>query len=199
MRTKDLKGLWNSPFKPPRFRFYFGKIRHGAPIFYPRKWVKLTKIEAIEKALEGIGNPKHVDYKKQLGDVLHKYTGCKTARSIKYFGINLVPLGWKTKFSFLRWEWNPQISIVLFGLQFCIWLIAPKKVDNSAYWESWLYYKYYTDKNQLVKERLQQCFKEAPCTWQTPEGIIDYYDLMLKQRYDKGRSTFKSARKGGIQ
>lgn len=32
--------IYNSPFKPPKIHFYIGKIRHGVPYFFPRRWVR---------------------------------------------------------------------------------------------------------------------------------------------------------------
>jgi hypothetical protein len=44
-----IKALW-SPFKPFKVKFYAGKLAIGTPYFYPRKWVKFTKKDALEKA-----------------------------------------------------------------------------------------------------------------------------------------------------
>ena len=45
-------GVLFSPFSLPTLRIYFGKINVGVPYFLPRKWVKYTKQEAIEEAIE---------------------------------------------------------------------------------------------------------------------------------------------------
>ena len=93
--------------------FYFGEIKMGTPYFLPRKWVKDTE------------KPGHLK-----------------AVPIKYFGINYNTLGWKTKYDEYRFEYNPALSIVMFGKQLYI-SISPKIYEDrdDIYWEAWLYYK----------------------------------------------------------
>lgn len=119
----------NSPFIGLKFKFYFGKIAFGTPYFYPRRFVK----------------------DKKLG-------GYKTVQS-KYFKIDLISLGYKTKWSpdDFRFEWSPAFSLVLLNKQLHI-AILPKLDKKSycfdEYWELWLYYKYYT--KGTIEERLKQ-------------------------------------------
>lgn len=108
-------------------------------------------------------------------------------KPIKYFGINWCALGWKTKFSSFRYEFPPQLSIVLFGKQFCIWII-PNIVDtyhDHIYWESYLTYKYKTKGTK--KERLLQLVEKHTCIWSHYENDEEiqtnhYYDI-LKPKY----------------
>lgn len=118
----------NSPFKPLGIKFYFGEIAVGTPYFYPRKLVK-TKDAHVFKYL-------------------------------KYFGVNYTPLGYKIKWTDTdyRFEWSPQLSIVLFKKQI-VFTIVPKITNMfylSAYWEAWLIYKNHTDKKKTKKERIDE-------------------------------------------
>lgn len=134
----DFLQVLNSPFVGLKLRFYFGEIKQGTPYFLPRKWVK-------SKTKDGYLNPV----------------------SIKHFGINIVGLGWKTKWDEydFRFEWSPMISIVLFGKQFVIWFIPNigKKPYQESYWECWLAYKYGTKGS--IRERLEQLYKIYQCTY----------------------------------
>jgi len=38
-----------SPFKPLKLKWYFGETAIRLPYFYPRKWVKISEEEAIDK------------------------------------------------------------------------------------------------------------------------------------------------------
>lgn len=152
---KYLKSLF-SPFKPFKLKWYCGKIAIGVPYFYPRKWVKSKDKPGYLTAI-----PKKI-------------------------GFDLVGLGWKTKYDEYRFEYSPLISFVFFKWQIAIMVIAPY-LDH--YWESWLYYEYRTDKNKSKQERINQCRIEAPQIWirewEKDEIRIDYYDLILKEKYLK--------------
>lgn len=76
----------------------------------------------------------------------------------KWFGIDVISLGWKTKFDDYRFEWRPGISIILFNRQFNITFIAPKDQD-FLYWENWLYYHFETDKTLNTLERTKELSK----------------------------------------
>ena len=105
----------------------------------------------------------------------------------KKIGFDFVELGWKTKWTDkdIRFEWAPIWSFVFFGYQIAITWNAP---EQTHYWESWIYYEYYTDKTKSKTERIEQCKKEAPNTWirHGNEGIpieTNYYDLILRKKY----------------
>lgn len=101
MRKLEWLNILNSPFKRPRLKFYLGKLAHGVPYFYPRRWVKSKKKEGY---LEPI--PKKI-------------------------GFDLVGLGWKTKWDDYRFEWSPMFSFVFFKWQFCIFALGPgSRKDN---------------------------------------------------------------------
>ena len=107
--------------------------------------------------------------------------GWKTSRPQK-FGFSYCGLGWKTKWSDTdyRHEWNPVLSFVFFGYQIALTFYSPY---GSHYWEPWLYYEYSTDKTKSKRERIEQCKREAPETWTSGDGTINYYDIILKEKY----------------
>jgi len=105
----------------------------------------------------------------------------------KKIGFDFVGLGWKTKYDDYRFEWSPVFSFVFFGYQSAIMVYSPYE---SQYWEAWLYYDRNTDKTKSKRERIEQCRKEYPQTYEVwekgEEGkIIDYYDLILRKKYLK--------------
>ena len=79
-----------SPFKRPRLKWYFGKVKIGTPYFLPRRWVK---------------NPEKPGYQMPVS---------------KRIGFDFVDLGWKTKYEQFRFEWAPLISFVFFGWQIAV-------------------------------------------------------------------------------
>lgn len=147
-----------SPFRNPKPCFYLGKIKHGTPYFLPRKWAK---------------DPNNPPYLK--------------AKPVKYLWVQCIPLGYKSKYSEWRFEWNPQISFVFCKLQFCIWLIPPDIVKDNydVYWEAWLTYDKDTDHNLSTKERLEQLKKKFNFIYLVTKDKstkeIDYYPLICKK------------------
>lgn len=155
-----------SPFNGLKLKFYFGEIKKGVPYFYPRKWVKDKD------------NP-----------------GYMKAVYFKYFGINTVGLGYKTKWSDddYRFEWNPMISIVLFGKQLVVWFLPNVKGEDisfyDTYWETWLMYEYHTDKTKNKAERLKELFEKHSCTYTSyskdGKKTTDYYPMIVKDKWLK--------------
>lgn len=174
---------FNSPFKPLKLRWYFGKIAVAVPYFYPRKWVKYTLKDCIEEATKAINNERLI--KKSFEEWVENYKNYSKAVS-KKIGFDFVSLGWKTKWSDtdIRFEWSPRWSFVFFGYQAALIFVAP---HESHYWECFLYYYFHTDKNQSKDERIKECIRKNPCLWttHTNEGkeTIDYYPLILKKKY----------------
>lgn len=107
---------------------------------------------------------------------------------IKFFGINYNGLGWKIKWSNTdyRFEFNPGLSIVLFGLQLMVWLlpnVGKDSLEISSYWEAFLVYNNHTNKNLSVENRLKECRKLYSCTWSNNNSKTDYYNYILKKKY----------------
>jgi hypothetical protein len=194
MKTFEYLKVFNSPFKRPKLKWYFGKVDIGTPYFLPRKWVKPTHEMAVEAAMKEIAdaedwnnrNP-NSNFKhnvRPLDEVYKEKLRCKFPIP-KKIGFDFVSLGWKTKWSSTdyRFEWAPLISFVFFKWQIAVMVIAP---EQSEYWEAWLYY--HRDTKGTPKERIEQCKKDFPLdytvhrTGKEPEKI-NYYNLILKDKY----------------
>lgn len=173
---------YNSPFKPLKLKFYFGKIARGVPYFYPRVWIKYTFQDCIEKATESINNPNLV--KKSFEEWVEYYKGYSKAIP-KKIGFDFVSLGWKTKYDEYRFEFSPIWSFVCFGYQITLTFFAE---NPDHYWESFLAYYYDTDRTKTRYERITDCRKRFPQTWTTHysnnvKETVDYWDLILKDKY----------------
>ena len=48
--------VFNSPFKRPKLKWYFGKIAIGTPYFFPRRWVKPSQQMLIDNAKQDIAD-----------------------------------------------------------------------------------------------------------------------------------------------
>jgi len=169
---KYLKNKWRS------IKYFFKSLFFLQAFFSPFKRPKLQFYAGPIK----IGVPYFLPRKAS------KFT--REFKSIKWFGFNYCSLGYKTKWTptDYRHEWNPVFSFVFMGLQFCM-SVVPKGRD-WAYWESFLYYYFDTDKKLSKYERIFLCRKNAPQTWiESPkEGerkTVDYYTLFLKKKYLK--------------
>ena len=198
MRNLQFLKVFNSPFKRPKLRWYFGKTQLGVPYFFPRKWVKATPEMAKKRALEEIENVKNYNERNA------KYgNSTRVARTFeeyyqqylrydfpipKKIGFDFVELGWKTKWTETdyRFEWAPVWSFVFLKWQIAIMFIAP---EQPYYWQAWLYYHFDTDKSKSKAERIAQCREHfsLKCTItslskQTSE-TIDYYNKILKKKY----------------
>jgi hypothetical protein len=194
-RLRWIKILW-SPFKPFKVSFYAGKTQVGIPYFLPRKWVKATPERAYKAASDEIEsqekwnklNPEHARKVKLIGEVFQEKLNYRFAVPLKV-GFSYCSLGWKTKWTSedFRHEWNPVLSFVFFGYQIALTFYSPY---HSHYWEPWLYYEYATDKTKSKRERIEQCRKECNQMWTVytrgdEEGMIDYYEFILKPKYLK--------------
>jgi len=97
MRNFNYIKVFNSPFKKPKLKWYFGKIAIGTPYFFPRRWVD---------------NPDKPGYQKAVP---------------KKIGFDFVGLGYKTKWDDhdYRFEWGPLISFVFFKWQIALLFEVP--------------------------------------------------------------------------
>ena len=137
MKTKDIIKDIKGVFKLPVKSYYFGKIMHGCPYFYP--WNFNRTILTIRKERP-------------------QYLRCN---HFKLFGYEIsygwpiswanYGLDWKDKYETPRVEWMPSFQIYFFNWQFCRWYVSPVK-DEDHYWEQVLWYLKYSDKD-IVKAR----------------------------------------------
>lgn len=193
MKRFNFLKAFNSPFKRPKLKWYFGRVKIGTPYFLPRRWVKISKEKAHEITLEKIKefeerSKKHPEYnyipryEDMYKDVINSHHAVP-----KKIGFDFVGLGYKTKWSNTdyRFEWSPLISFVFFGLQIAV-MVIPE--HQNHYWEAWLFYENDTDKTKSKKERIEQCKKEFSLTWTRSNGetkeTINYYDKILKKKYE---------------
>ena len=139
--------ILNSPFKWFRVGIYFGNITRGIPYFLPRKWRKYDKKELLEEAIQKLAKNNNTTLAGYIKELKRYYIAVP-----KKFGIDMIGLGWKTKYDDYRFEFPPMLSIVAFGKQLIIYF-GPKSDINDDYWTAWLYYKY--DLMRLLKIALQ--------------------------------------------
>jgi hypothetical protein len=145
--------VYNSPFKPPRVKFYFGKVFYGVPYFYPRRWVK---------------NKQKLGYSTAVPKII---------------GFDFVNLGWKTKWeeTDYRFEWSPIWSFVFFKWQACIlfeveepdsywtsWLYYTRHTDKT---------KTTKQRIEICKKQFPQTYIRHS---KDGKKRIDYYPLILK-------------------
>ena len=169
---KDAKGV----FKPAEKVYYFGKARHGSPYFDPMNYVgSIIRVRKLVKRTPEEVEEKNKQFKHNANSPGHIYSNYPMVRRaknkiFKLFGNNyyitwgkpwsvqFTSLGWKDKWESPRFEWCPQLNIMFFGLQFCIWWMAPKLEgekyrDNDQYYEMMLRYVKYANKDlELAKK-----------------------------------------------
>lgn len=190
-------GVLFSPFKGLKLKWYLGNIQMGTPYFLPRKWVKFSKNEIHEKcvnySLTKLEKEPNKTKNELYQEAYDEYKDMSHAKYIKYFGINMWGLGWKTKYDDYRFEYNPGLSFVLFGKQLLITVLPNIKDDTSGfdeYWEGYLTYKYETDEKDNTENRLLQLFKlfSMTVTVYKKDNVKyekDYYPIVLKKKYHK--------------
>lgn len=165
---KEIKGI----FKPPKKKYYLGKLKYGTPYFYPINFS--SSIIKIRK-LETRSNEEYQEYIKKYpylkSSDKSKFKNLPMVRRSKdwiiktifgYFWIEIGypikiytnDLGWKDKWNNPRFEWTPAFSIFFFNWQFCIFWIAPDG-NNDLYYEMILWYLKYNNKD----------IKKAKETW----------------------------------
>lgn len=176
---------YNSPFKPPQLKWYFGKTSKGVPYFLPRKWRKFTHEDCVKSAEEHLKKHPKASELVSYNNLVESYRNYTKAVPLK-IGFSSCDLGWKTKWTNtdFRYEYSPTWSFVYFGYQIAVTFVA---VEAHHYWESFLAYHFVTDRSKSPKERVEQCKKDFPNTWtrHTDDGEekINYYDLILKKKY----------------
>lgn len=182
--TFDFLRIYFSPFKRPDIKFYIGKINIGTPYFYPRNWVKFTKKDALEKAIQDCQNKNLIYYGKNPLEIVDQFMGYQKPVP-KKIGFDFVPLWFKWKYDTIRFEFSPVWSFVFFKWQIAI-TFGNEYVDR--YWECWLYYDLETDKTKSVEERIKQARKISPCIWTSSENGVEtkicYWDYILKDKYN---------------
>jgi len=194
-KFKFLK-VFNSPFKRPTLKWYFGKVAVGTPYFFPRRWIKATPKLAMEAALRQLEDDKRFNE-------LNSMTGYqKTIKSVdelvkekmnhrfpvpKKIGFDFVGLGYKTKWDEhdYRFEYGPLWSFVFFKWQIAVSFNVP---EPHHYWVCWLTYENDTDKDLPVGERIKIAKEINPEIWTSSRGDgkkekVCYWDKVLKTKW----------------
>lgn len=155
-KFKFLK-VFNSPFKRPKLKWYFGKVAIGTPYFFPRKWVN---------------NPEKPGYKIAVP---------------KKIGFDFVGLGYKTKWDEhdYRFEWGPLWSFVFFKWQIAVsfnvsdphhywvcWLTYENDTDKDLPTE---------DRIKIAKEINPEIWTSS--RGEGKKETICYWDKVLKEKY----------------
>ena len=145
---------FNSPFKRPKLKWYFGKIAIGTPYFYPRRWVKHPDKPGYQKAV-----PKKI-------------------------GFDFVDLGWKTKWTNTdyRFEHAPLVSFVFFKWQIVVMVVAPEEPYYWEAWLFYENNTDKTKSSKERIKQAKKEFPMIYTTYSKKDGKkeIDYYDLILK-------------------
>ncbi len=109
----------------------------------------------------------------------------------KWFGIDVMQLGWKTKWNSYRHEWNPCVIVTLpFNFQLvCIWTLEPKEKDmfgdmlDMSMWEGYLTWTYDTDHLLCKQDRMRDLIKKWSCVWEGNNGVTDYSKDVMEEEY----------------
>lgn len=184
----DWRWFDRTPFIGLKKKRYFGDISIGTPYFLPRKLTK-PSIKDAEEAWEKLGVIAHEKLDKEIW-INNYLKNNKIYVPATKFKINIIYLGWKTKYDEYRFEWSPGYSIVLFGKQYAVHYVPnyikdPSTLMMDCYWEAVLVYNYETDKTKPTKERLFELFNKYSCSWLSSTGTTDYYYYILKKKYLK--------------
>ncbi len=153
---KEIKGV----FVKPKKSYYFGRLIHGTPYFYPRNFsnsilkvrkLKLTPQEKIDKLpndfLKKAKKFSNLPMVRRSKDWIIKLFNNHYWVQIGWpFKIHRNDLGWKDKYESPRFEWTPSFQIYLFKWQFCIFWNSQDGNDDK-YYEMILWYLYYSDKD----------------------------------------------------
>ncbi len=157
---KEIKGV----FVLPKKQYYFGKLVHGTPYFWPINFneniitIRKLKLRSGLEMTEYVEQFPHLKHNNKI-----KFSNLPTIRRNKnwivkifnnyYFieigwpiSVKMIDLGHKDKFDSPRYEWSPMFQINFFHWQFCMFWIAPDG-NNDLYYEMILWYLNYADKD----------------------------------------------------
>lgn len=194
-----IKEIKKSPFKTPKKRYYFGKIKFGTPYFTPRgfnssiisfrKLKKRTPLEyndIIKDRPKFVHSKDHAMYenvpnirrcKDWIFKVLNTWVWIQIGSPIK---ISKSDLNWKEKFGTPRFISAPNFMIFFFWWQFCIYYEPPNGSHN--YWEMFLWWKNWSDKN----------IDKAKSTWSwVNNNKSTWDDTVVSKAYDRNKKLKK--------
>jgi hypothetical protein len=193
---KEIKGV----FKPPKKSYYFGKLYYGTPYMYPinfcstiikvrklklksneeilnelKKWIKPSKYQINNAKFSNL--PMVRRNKEWIKKIFGNYYLIQIGYPIMF---KQVELGWKWKYSSLRYEWSPSFQIYFFNWQFCIFWNAPDG-NNDLYYEQILWWLEGSKKNlEKAKETWEwKSFKTKKSTWNDNYLEWEHRDIYL--------------------
>jgi len=156
-KLKFLK-VFNSPFKRPKLKWYFGEVAIGTPYFFPRRWINHPYKPGYQKAV-----PKKI-------------------------GFDFVGLGYKTKWSDTdyRFEWGPLISFVFFKWQIAVMLKVPHPEHYWVCWLT--YENDTDKDLLSTEARIKIAKEINPEVWTSSKGdgkkeTTCYWDKVLKDKW----------------
>lgn len=163
------------------------KLFRKINLFYKLKWLDILWSPFVAPKVKFyFGKIKHgTPYFLPRYTVKNKSErGYYTFKPAKWFKFDVVGLGWKDKWNSPRAEWSPLISLVILNRQFVVTFIHDDRI-----WESYLTYKYYTNKDTSTIERLSESRSLNGNVWISHcdgvEDRTDYFLLSLKKKYRK--------------
>ena len=142
---KEIKGV----FVPPKKNYYFGRVLHGAPYFYPINFNK-TILSIRKLKLRNKEEFEKLSKERYWSKEQNKFSNLPMVRRTKdwivkifnnYYFIAIgwpiviknTELGWKWKWDDIRHEYSPSFQIYFFKWQFCIFWNAPDGKDTTYY------------------------------------------------------------------
>lgn len=149
----DFLRAYNSPFKAPKLKWYFGKVAIGTPYFLPRKWVKSKEKDGYLTAV-----PRKI-------------------------GFDFVRLGWKTKYDDYRHEWNPLISFVFFKWQIALMFIPDHDSHYWESWLYYTRETKGTTKQRIAQCRKEAPQRWTTTESDGTRRTVDYYNKILKTKW----------------
>jgi len=155
IKSFDYLRAYNSPFKSPRLKLYFGKIAMGTPYFFPRKWVNNKDKPGYLKAV-----PRKI-------------------------GFDFVSLGWKTKYDDYRFEWSPIISFVFFKWQIAVIFTQQCSDHYWESWLYYTKETKGTTKQRIKQCRKEAPQTWTTTESDGTRTTVDYYNKILKKKWLK--------------
>lgn len=164
MKTRELISGIKGVIVPPIKKYYFGKIIHGTPYFWPWNFnATIISFRKLEEKSQEEKDKYFQQYPWLKTGVDHKFKNVPMVRRAKNWIFKLLgsyywlqigwpisictnELGWKDKWNSPRFEWPPAFYIFFFKWQFVITWVAPDG-DNGMYYEMILRYLKYEGKD----------------------------------------------------
>ena len=191
---KEIKGV----FKPPKKRYYLGKIAYYTPYFLPINFnpniinIRKLKLKSPEKLKEYQERYPHLKNtpqsmfsnipmvrraKDKIIKLFNNYYFIEVGWPIMF---HQVELGWKWKFDSIRYEWSPSFQIYFFKWQFVILWNAPDG-DNDKYYEQILWWLKSSNKDVDVARNTWGWvdYKTKESTWNDNYLEWEYRDIDL--------------------